>query len=246
MVRAGQNSVMKLRIQKRSRRAVRFAPRFSASAAPMKSRQSRSTTGRSHKTSPEESASVARNSFAQSSSRKFRVSAPQMERLGSEGFANNPLPVLFHEERSQIAPAESLRFQLCASGNDFWFGNGGFFLKAARRDAVFDVRLGTRKWSEIALQHVAPMKGEIHPAVGGRGNRTNRADLVLVPLQSDDAERWAHAGDFRDEQLGHDTDFSFTRRIFEDFEGAAMRWRISTLWPCPRQCAASRSATSRR
>lgn len=102
-------------------------------------------------------------------------------------------------------------------------GKGGFFLEAARRDAVFDVRLGAEKRSKVTLQHIASTMGKMHPTIGGRGNRTNGANLVLLPLQADNAECRPHAGDFRDEKLGHGTEFDFLWRGFEDFARAATR-----------------------
>src|SRR5580658_9313334 len=164
-------------------------------------------------------------------------------------------------ERHRMPPAAIPVFMECAAkkigqrardfrptqkSDDLGFGNSRFLLKATRRDTIFYVRLGAAKRSEFALQHIAAMIGERQPTVGRRGNGTNGTNFAILAMQADDAEGRPHARDFRDKQLVHGMDFGFLRRSFKDCRRAAIRWRISTLWPCTRQCAASRSATRRR
>src|SRR6266496_3453252 len=89
-------------------------------------------------------------------------------------------------------------------GHDLRFRNGGGFLEAARGYAVFDVGPGPGKWCEVTFQDVAAMMGKMDPTIRGRRHRANRVNLFLLALEPDDAKGRAHAGDFRDEQLGHD------------------------------------------
>src|SRR2546422_7004693 len=65
------------------------------------------------------------------------------------------------------------------------------------------------------------------PAIRGRRHRANRVNLSLLALEPDDAKGRAHAGDFRDEQLGHSAAPIFLRRDFTDLDRKSTRLNSS-------------------
>src|SRR5712692_8827983 len=87
---------------------------------------------------------------------------------------------------------------------------------------------------------------KVRPAVGERRYRADRLNLIVLPLEPDDAKCRAHARDFLDEKFIHGAAPGFFRRTFPGFARGEIKWRISTPWPSLRQRAARRSATRRR
>src|SRR5713226_10114898 len=105
------------------------------------------------------------------------------------------------------------------------------------------MRCRARKWRKGKVEDVAALRRKVYPAVCRGRQGPDRLNLCVFALEADDAKGRAHARDFRDEQFGHGVARGFLRRGFVRFACCEMRWRISTLSPCSRQCAARRSAT---
>ncbi len=79
------------------------------------------------------------------------------------------------------------------------------------------MRFRAGKRCEGTFQDVAALMRKVRPAIGEGGHRADRLNLIVLPLETDDAKCRAHARDFRDERFGHGAAASFFRRAFPGF-----------------------------
>jgi len=114
----------------------------------------------------------ARSSLAQSSSRRFCVSQPQIERLASCGIAKRPLPFLFSWMGQSKRSARIAPFLLC--GERAVSASRNVTISQSRGlNAIFDMRLAPGR-ARGAFEDVAALVREVLPAIGERG--TGRID----------------------------------------------------------------------